>query len=245
MQRSLIKTIFWLSLFAIAMGFLESSVVIYLRELYYPSGFNFPLHVIPEKIAMVEIWREAATIIMLIGAAYLAGTTKTTRFAYFLIAFSVWDIFYYVFLYLFIQWPESLFTWDILFLIPFPWTGPVIAPCLVALGLIAFAYVILYYNEKASVKISTLQWSLLIGGCLIIIFSFLLDYFTEIQLQQQSASFLPSKEGLLNELKNYVPKKFSWTVFLSGLSVSFIGATLFIKNQRHLHTKHHSQTLNP
>lgn len=244
MQRSLIKTIFWLSLFAIAMGFLESSVVIYLRELYYPSGFNFPLQIIPSKIAMVEIWREAATIIMLIGAAYLAGTNKTNRFAYFLLAFSVWDIFYYIFLYLFIQWPQSLFTWDILFLIPFPWTGPVIAPCIVALSLIGFAFAILYFDSKGAVRISWLQWSFLIGGCMIIIFSFLYDYFTEIKLNSQDATFLPSKEGLLNELKNYVPNRFSWFIFFTGLTISFVGAILFIKAHLHLHTKLTANSLN-
>ncbi len=236
-KKTLVKTLFWLSLFAIAMGFLESSVVIYLRELYYPGGFNFPLHIIPSNIAMVEICREAATIIMLIGAGYLAGNTKLNRFAYFLIAFSVWDLFYYVFLYVFIQWPESLFTWDILFLIPFPWTGPVLAPCLVAIGLIAFAMAILNFNTTGTAKVSSLQWTLLIGGCVIIIFSFLYDYFVEIQLSNNSASFLPSKEGLLNDLKNYVPKKFSWLIFFSGLLTSSTVAILFIKGNRHLHTK--------
>ncbi|MBK6833902.1 MAG: hypothetical protein IPG89_06345 [Bacteroidetes bacterium] len=66
---------------------------------------------------------------MLVGAGIIAGKTRLTRFAYFIIAFAIWDIFYYVFLYVLLQWPESLFTWDILFLVPVPWTGPVIAPC--------------------------------------------------------------------------------------------------------------------
>ncbi len=93
------KKFIWISLFAIAMGFLETSVVVYLRELYYPEGFTFPLVIIPNKIAVVEFWREIATIIMLVGAGIIAGKTRLTRFAYFIIAFAIWDIFYYVFLY--------------------------------------------------------------------------------------------------------------------------------------------------
>jgi hypothetical protein len=142
------KTLLWISLFAIAMGFLETSVVVYLRELYYPEGFTFPLVIIPNKIAVVEFWREIATIIMLVGAGIIAGKTRLTRFAYFIIAFAIWDIFYYVFLYVLLQWPESLFTWDILFLVPVPWTGPVIAPCLVSLGMILFGLIIIYFTER-------------------------------------------------------------------------------------------------
>jgi hypothetical protein len=38
-----IKTIIWLAVFSMAMGYLESAVVVYLRKLYYPDGFKFPL----------------------------------------------------------------------------------------------------------------------------------------------------------------------------------------------------------
>jgi hypothetical protein len=232
------KKLFWLSLFAIAMGFLETSVVIYLRELYYPSGFKFPLQVIPEHIARVEIFREAATIFMLVGAAYLAGHSKTTRFAYFLIAFSIWDIFYYVFLYVFLAWPESLLTWDILFLIPFPWTGPVIAPCLVCVGLICLAWFILHFEAQGkAVKIHPMHWFLLISGCVIIICSFLSDYFSILHNQHTSASFLPSKEGLFTELKTYVPQQFNWFLFLSGLFISSVGTFLFAFQYSNLQTQ--------
>lgn len=220
----------WLCLFATAMGFMESAVVIYLRELYYPAGFNFPLQIIPEKIARVEIFREAATIIMLVGAAFLAGTSGTTRFAYFLIAFSVWDLFYYIFLYLFIAWPQSLFTWDILFLIPFPWTGPVIAPCLVCAGLITLAGSILYFEKRKPVRISAAQWFLLIGGCVVIICSFLWDYFTVVQ--SGAVKLFPSREGLLEELRTYIPSSFNWLLFMAGLFMSSSGAFLFIRQSK-------------
>jgi hypothetical protein len=229
---SLYKKLLWLSLFAIAMGFMESAVVIYLRELFYPDGFNFPLNIIPEHLATVEIFREAATIIMLVGAGYLAGTNKVNRFAYFLIAFSLWDLFYYVFLYVFLGWPQSLFTWDILFLIPFPWTGPVIAPCLVCVGLFIHAISILYFDQKHPAKITKGELLLLIAGCVVMIWSFMWDYFMVIK--SGSAQFFPGKEGLLKELETYVPTSFNWLLFLTGLFISSAGAVLFIKRNSDL-----------
>src|SRR6201998_1661345 len=108
----------WLTAFSIAMGFLETAVVIYLRKLYYPHGFQFPLVPIDNDIAMVEFLREAATIIMLLGIGIIAGKNTSQKFGIFIYCFAVWDIFYYVFLKLLLGWPESLFTWDILFIIP-------------------------------------------------------------------------------------------------------------------------------
>jgi hypothetical protein len=96
-QTNMTKTIVWLTAFSIAMGFLESAVVIYIREMYYPAGFNFPLVDIKRNIVVVELWRELATIIMLAAIGYLTGRTKAQQFVFFLFSFGVWDIFYYVF----------------------------------------------------------------------------------------------------------------------------------------------------
>jgi hypothetical protein len=226
-STSAFKILFWLILFSIAMGYMESAVVIYLRELFYPNGFSFPLNIIPEKLAHVEIFREAATIIMLAGVSFLAGTNKLNRFAYYLIAFSIWDLFYYIFLFVFLGWPQSLFTWDILFLIPFPWTGPVIAPCLVCVGLIILASSILYFEKKGNVIILTRELFLLILGCLVMICSFMWDYF--LIVREGSLRSLPDKEGLLRELETYIPTAFNWPLFLSGLFISSVGTFLFIK----------------
>src|SRR4030095_13106258 len=136
MMGSLRKTLLFLLLFSTAMGFLEAAVVIYLRKLYYPGGFDFPLVVIPRDVAVVELFREGATLIMLLAVGFLTGKTTAQRFCYFLFCFATWDIFYYVFLKVFLGWPESLLTWDILFLLPVPWVGPVLAPCLSSLTMI-------------------------------------------------------------------------------------------------------------
>src|SRR5690349_12153523 len=99
------RTMIWLTAFIIALVFLESAVVIYLRRLYYPQGFAFPLVPIPPDIGMIEFLREAATMIMLLGIAVIGGRNTAQRFALFIYSFAVWDIFYYVFLKIFDHWP--------------------------------------------------------------------------------------------------------------------------------------------
>lgn len=121
-----------LATYAIAMAVVEAAVVVYLRELYYPTGFFIQsaadLAVLPSKILTVELWREAATIVMLAAVAYLAFSSRIMRLSAFVWAFSVWDLAYYLFLYIFLKWPPTLSTIDVYFLIPFPWLGPVWLP---------------------------------------------------------------------------------------------------------------------
>ena len=85
--------IIWTIIFSIAMGFLEATVVVYLRQLYYPQGFNFPLQSIAMPIFKFELLREIATIVMLCGISIIAGKTLHSRFAFFMLNFAVWDIF--------------------------------------------------------------------------------------------------------------------------------------------------------
>jgi hypothetical protein len=117
-----------LGLFSVAMAALEAIVVIYLRQLYYPQGFSFPLAPASLPIVFTEWLREATTIVML----FIMGESRRQRipqgFFCFLYAFAMWDIFYYVWLKILINWPPSLLTWDLLFLIPVPWVSPVLAP---------------------------------------------------------------------------------------------------------------------
>ncbi|HEX7880229.1 MAG TPA: hypothetical protein VF720_12515, partial [Candidatus Eisenbacteria bacterium] len=135
-------------IFGTAMGFLEAAVVVYLRLLYYPSGFDFPLVLLPSITVGVELGREAATIVMLWGVAELTGRNGVERFGWFSILFGVWDIIYYVALKAVLDWPASLLTWDVLFLIPLVWTGPVLAPVIVSIGLIAGGARLVAFGER-------------------------------------------------------------------------------------------------
>jgi len=164
------------ALFAIAMGYLEATVVVYLRLHYYPEGFVFPLAVIPQSIVIAEVAREAATIIMLGVIGWLSGQSFLARFSYFSIAFGVWDIFYYVFLKVILDWPPSLLTDDVLFLIPLPWVGPVLAPVLVSLCLIvASSAVLVRESSGRPVCITRLRWILVCLGGLLVLASFLVN----------------------------------------------------------------------
>jgi hypothetical protein len=124
----------WLGVFAVAMGLLEAICVIYLRRLF-PVETNFPIP--PLERLRIEVIREACTIVMLLGVAWLAGINGRSRVACFFYAFGIWDILYYVGLRWLGGWPESVLTWDCLFLIPKPWYGPVLAPVLISLYFVA------------------------------------------------------------------------------------------------------------
>lgn len=226
------KITFWaLTAFSIAMGFLESSVVIYLREIYYPDGFRFPMVKIEEKITLVELCRELATIIMLWGVAYVAGKTFLHRFVYFCFCFAVWDILYYVFLYAFLQWPESLFTWDILFLIPVPWIGPVWAPMLISLTMIvAGIFYIQRLEKKNDFKIKKTHWLFLICGAAFVLLSFVWDF---IKLAQGKSS-----KDIERALYTFIPTDFSYLIFFLGYSVMLVSLFLpFINPKNKYHEK--------
>jgi len=124
----------WLSLFAISMAYLEAAVVVYLRSLYYPDDplVIFPLRVLSRYHLPIELARELATLIMILSVARLAERGLARVFAAFVYVFGVWDIFYYLWLKLIVGWPVSWLDWDILFLIPWPWLGPWIAPVFIA-----------------------------------------------------------------------------------------------------------------
>jgi hypothetical protein len=130
----------WLFAFAVAMAYLEAAVVIYLRRIHYledPLSL-FPLKVWDAADLLIEIGREAATIVIILGAAALAARGGVRRFAAFAFTFGLWDIFYYAWLKVLLGWPVSWLEWDILFLIPWAWLGPWVAPVIIASLLVSW-----------------------------------------------------------------------------------------------------------
>lgn len=125
--------------FAIAMAWVEAASVLYIRALVgriEPYQANpLPLQ---GALGNVELWRETATLVMLSTLGALAGSTWRRRVGYAALAFGVWDVFYYVFLHVISGWPKTLLDWDILFLLPLPWWGPVLAPVIIALVMIVW-----------------------------------------------------------------------------------------------------------
>jgi hypothetical protein len=178
------KKIFYISLFAVAMAYFESAVVVYLRELYYPEGFSLPLKDIDTRMIRIELFRELATLIMLITVSAICGKKFWERFGYFIILFGIWDIFYYLFLKITLGWPSSLFEWDVLFLIPYPWIGPVIAPSLVALLMVIIGISITnLFNKGCNFKPTLITWLLAIIATGMILYSFVYDTDATLRLE--------------------------------------------------------------
>ena len=175
-RTSLISKIFWLVIFAIAMAFVESAVVVYLRAIFYPDGFKFPLKAITDYKIIIEVFREAATIFMLLSVTFLAGAKRWERFAYFMLTFGVWDIFYYIWLKVLINWPASILDYDILFLIPIPWISPVIAPASISLLMIIFSILIAHSIQNGhDFRPTLLSRILASAGIAFILYSFMRD----------------------------------------------------------------------
>ena len=139
--------------YAIAMAWLEAACVLYIRTLVDridPYQAN-PLPMNP-TLGNVELWREGATLVMIATVALLAGRTWRRRAGYAALAFGAWDIFYYVFLRLMCGWPRTLLDWDVLFLLPLPWWGPVLAPISIALLLVVWGTLATQSGDRASAR---------------------------------------------------------------------------------------------
>src|ERR1700685_2008159 len=184
-----------LALFAIAFGYVEAAVVAYLRAMYaplraqfYPGSSNELLPLLsldqlrilgPEHIMRLNIepGRELATLLMLAGVAVAATHRPREWFAAFVLCFGIWDIAFYAFLKMLLSWPVSLLTWDILFLLPVPWVGPVWAPILVSVSMIGGGVVVLWreYGGRP-VQIGVARWAFIVLGGAIVFAGFIADF---------------------------------------------------------------------
>ena len=198
------KRWFLVILFAAAMAWVESALVFDLRTLvdrlepYQPN----PLPFLP-KLGEVELVRELATLIMLLTVGWLAGQSGPKRWGYALLAFGVWDIFYYAFLKIITGWPHSLWDWDILFLLPLPWWGPVLAPMLIAALMIVFGTLTTQFEN---IQPSRRAWFFNLSGCALALIVFMADA-------------LRAAEGGIEAVRQVLPHKagFNWPVFIIAL----------------------------
>jgi hypothetical protein len=234
LSKHLYSKILPITIFGIAMGVMEAVIVVYLRELYFPNGFEFPMNIPDNPVILVaELAREVATIVMLLALAWAVTRSYLGRFAWFLFAFAVWDIIYYVGLKVFLDWPESLFTWDILFLIPVTWVGPVLVPvlCSVLMIILAFAFL---KTEDLGEKVQKMDWTLIWMGAIVIFITFIQDF-----------SMLIISEGLITDIFNlsessnyknlvstYVPEYFNWPVFAIGFALIIVAVIRIFRYKR-------------
>jgi len=201
-----------LSLFAGAMAYVESAVVVYLRQVYGITDLLRDTPVQPDPLTPIELGREVATLVMLGAVGWLAGRTPAARWGLFLYAWGLWDILYYFWLRVFIGWPASLGDWDLLFLIPLPWWGPVGAPMLAAALMMAVGAGMARRSE-AGWTIRLDAWSVGAGavGALIALYTVM-------------APALQALPGGLEAIGRARPTAFPWGLYLVGWGlVAFAG----------------------
>jgi hypothetical protein len=202
--------------FAVAMAYLEAAVVVYLQKaIEITPAQLFPLQKPGSmgNLAAIEVGHEGATLVMLAAIGWLAGRRGVDRLAWTAVAFGVWDIFYYGWLWLFIGWPGSPGTWDVLFLIPVPWAGPVWAPMCVSLALIGFGLAAAQETERGrSPAVDTRLAGLAVLGGLMVVLSFTVQ-----------------APGLIN---GDMPGWYPWPVFVAGMAMAAWAATTALRRGR-------------
>lgn len=197
------RHILWLTLFAVAMAQVEATLVVHLRTIYYPDHplRIFPLVLMSHRDLGLELVREAATMVMIMTVALLADRGATRIFAAFVFVFGLWDLFYYLWLKLMIGWPASWGEWDVLFLIPWPWLGPWLAPVLIALLFVLWGgWVLLQVREVRFGRGPTL---LFILGVLLALAAFLLPALPLVIAGEEA-------------FRHYRPGQFPWPFYLAG-----------------------------
>ncbi len=212
-----------LVLFGVSFGYVEAAVVTDLRAVYDPihrhhhpdvdDGSLFPILTLeqlraaggrPLRLLGIEMVREAATILMLAGVALAATRRSSTWLAAFVLVFGLWDICFYVFLKVLIDWPGSLLEWDLLFLLPVPWAGPVLAPVGVAAVMIVAGSVVLVEAESGRPTAHRRgDWAAIFLGGLVLIVAFCWDW--------------------RNILAGGTPNPFRWDLYALGLAIGLAG----------------------
>jgi hypothetical protein len=192
--------------FAAGMAWVEAACVYYLRVMvdrvqpYQPHPL--PIHGI---LGDVELVREGATLLMLATTGLLAGRTWRARVGYAAIAFGSWDILYYVFLRIISGWPVSLFDWDILFLLPLPWWGPVLAPVCIASLMIVWGTLVTQRQDRIpATRLTRASWSASWAGILLALWLFTNDA-------------LRALPGGADAVRRVLPTAFNWPVFAAAL----------------------------
>ncbi len=202
-MREIGKRFLWVSVYAIAMAFLEAVAVAYIRGLLHITAD----HVSLGAWARMEIWREVATIVMLAAVGWMAGRNRLDRWSFGLFAFGLWDIWYYVWLRVLLGWPETLLDWDTLFLIPLRWWGPVLSPVLIAALICVTAVLAVVRTERGQrPQVTPARVGVVALGGLLALYVFMSD----------------SLHALLQKRPDWAtlrPGPFKWPLFLVALAL--------------------------
>lgn len=200
-------------IFAVGMANVEAAAVIYIRNLHGDiDPLTTTLDSAIRDYGVIELIREAATMVMLLAVGWLAGGNVLGRLGYFIAAFGAWDIGYYAWLRVFTGWPRTLLDTDILFLIPLPWWGPVITPVLIA-GLMIVIGAILAARSERNRALDPPAWApaLALFGMLALLYAFM----------EPAIFALPDGP---EEVFSLIPTSFNWPVYLVGYAAAAVGS---------------------
>lgn len=202
--------------YAAAMAYLEAAVVVYLQLAQgSPVGAIFPLRPASEagSLVPIEAGREAATLVMIATVGLLVGRSRLERLAWGAVVFGVWDLGYYAWLHIFSGWPPSLFTPDVLFLLPVPWVGPIWSPVavsatLVGVGLAAASVL----RSGRQLTVAGWHWAAGLAGGTLVILSYTLD------------------AGRL--IRGGLPGPYPWPIFAGGMLITLVAAVSALQGVR-------------
>jgi hypothetical protein len=112
-------------------------------------------------------------------------------------------------------WPASVWDWDILFLIPLPWWGPVAAPCLIALLMLLFGLRLIQPGrESGGARLHFPSHGLACAGAAAALLLFMKDSLAAWMEGQGAAG-----------IRQILPADFPWGAFL--LSLGMMSAPLW------------------
>jgi hypothetical protein len=195
------------AVYAVAMACVEAAVVAYLRELYGIEDLVRDLPAQADRIIAIEAIREGAAIVMLASVGWLAGERLQDRAGYFAFAFGLWDIAYYGWLAAFTGWPASPLEWDVLFLLPLPWWGPVLAPAMIAALMCAGgAGAALHAERGVAWRLTRANVAVAALGIAVVLYTFTAD----------SLAALPDGWEAVEQTR---PSDFQWPLFAAGFAV--------------------------
>ncbi len=198
------KKLLYIAIYAVGMAYLEAAVVVYLRRLYGITDLMASIPPFAPQISVIEVGREIATLVMLLAVGLLSGKKLQSKIGFAVYAFGLWDIMYYAWLAVFIGWPKSLLDWDLLFLVPLPWWGPVITPVMIAgLMVLCGSRLAALEDEEQMIHPTKAEMLLLVFGICIILYVFMAD----------AIARLPAGIEALGRLR---PTSFLWQYFFLG-----------------------------
>ena len=206
-------------LFSIGMAYLESAIVVYLRAVYGIEDLVRDMPLAADQYTLIEIGRESATLVMLAAIGLIAGRRWQDRVGYAIFSFGLWDILYYAWLVVLIGWPRALLDWDLLFLIPLPWWGPVLSPLLISLMMVVGGgAAVLKAQRGEKMRFAPIEWGVAGASVLLALYVFMSDA-------------LRTLPGGVEALSRARPTSFDWPLFV----VSLAGMAFFL--QRALRSK--------